>query len=138
MLNVSAVVESLGQLLLHADAGAMNRCERMYANQWRSAPFPASYLDAETLHAFGADLRFQAAVNLVGPQPATEDEWVLDGWFERVEEAVTGIPLQLTDSTLLVRLVNYKGEEEGFAFYDKARDLPVFVSKDYSADYFNA
>ena len=134
----TSICEALEQML-RADAGAIERCDQMYASQWRSAPFPASSLDSESFAAFDADLRFEVAAAQAGPRPDDNDEWAQEGWYERVGEVESMLPAMLHQNSLVVSLMTYKGEELGLALFDeKTKELPEFISKDFSAAYFNA
>lgn len=138
MLNFASAIETLGQQLLHADADSIGRCQQMYASQWRSAPFPASELDPESFEVLDGDLRFQNAVEQIGGKPSGDNEFLIADWYERVGEVVSGTAPMLTSNTMLVELLSYKGEGVGVMLYEQFHHLPLFVSKDRSATYFNA
>jgi len=138
IVSVAENIEMLGQILLSAESGAIECCEKMYQSQWRSAPFPASELDSETFDALDDELRFKIAASQVGMKPVENDVSLLEDWFEQVGTVMQGIPPVLVDETLLVGLVNYKGEGNGLDLFSNASELPVFVSKCHSASFFNA
>jgi hypothetical protein len=135
------MVNNLSEVLALSPAGseALERCEQMYQSLWRSVPFSASDLDSESLAELDDDLRFKAASVQVGSKPADDDEWGQADWHERVEVAMQEVPSFIQPDTLLVTLRNYKGEGVGLALYDlSVEPLPLYISKAYSAEFFNA
>ncbi len=138
-MNLNQKVDLLGEILLSADEGAVGRCEQMYASLWRSAPFCASCLESESFSELDDELRFKEAAAQVGAKPDEANEFALEDWFGSVGEVMETLPSILTPQTLLVSLVNYKGEDLDVCFFDeKTKRLPVFVSKSESASLFDA
>lgn len=138
-MNLNQETDLLGKTLLCADEGAVGRCEQMYTSLWRSAPFLASCLEAESFSELDDELRFKEAVALVGEKPDETDEGALEDWFESVAGVMEAVPSILTPQTLLVSVLNHKGEESDvYLFDEKTKGLPVFVSKRQSASLFNA
>lgn len=131
--------EVLGIILSQAGGEDMERCEQMYQSLWRSTPFAASELDSNSFSEFDNELRFKAASAQAGPKPLDTDEFGQADWYDNVDFAMQGTPSFLQQDTLLVTILNYKGEEVGLALYDSNMEsLPLYISKAYSAEVFNA
>lgn len=131
--------EDLGMFLSQAGGEDMERCEQMYQSLWRSTPFLASELDSSSLSEFDNELRFKAASAQAGPKPSDTDEFGQADWYDHIDFAMQGIPSFIQQDTLLVAILNYKGEEVGLALYDSNMEsLPLYISKAYWAEVFNA
>lgn len=131
--------EVLGIFLSQAGGEDMERCEQMYQSLWRSTPFAASELDSSSFSEFDNELRFKAASAQAGPKPSDTDEFGQADWYDHIDFAMQGIPSLLQQDTLLVTILNYKGEEVELALYDSNMEsLPLYISKAYSAEVFNA
>lgn len=137
-LGISGSSEFLAKRLTQAKPDDIARCEKMYRSQWRTAPFPASDLDAEAFDEFESGLRFEYAAKQIGAKPGPlADGRDIESWYDRVGEIADGLSPAITPETLLVELTNYKGEGEGLAVFDLVKHLPIYVSKQHSADLFN-
>lgn len=127
--------EVLVQLLMQANSDDQDRCERMYRSLWRTEPFRAATLDADAFEEFESGLRFATAAKQIGARPGPmADEGSIENWYERVEEIAADLLPSISGETLLVELTNYKGEGEGLAIFDFVKHLPVFISKQRSAE----
>lgn len=129
--------------MLVIDSEVMDNAERMYSAKFRcSEPFLASALDSEQFDVLNYDLKVKTyVIPEIGPEPEftwdADAEYTNDLWNARAEDILADAPEVLLPSSFVVELCNYKGEGEGFALFEDAKDLPVFYSKSASAEFFN-
>lgn len=125
---------------------AIDACDAMYQATFRSEPYSAATLspdDLLKLHEASQEIH-AAKIGIIRPRFSSwEDDdnesHDNDHEFEQYYDAVAKIDIPYpTELTLIVELCNYKGEGEGIAMYDEAKHLPVYQSKEHSADCFNA
>lgn len=105
-------VDSLG-----GEDKAVEICDRMYTTLFvGSKPFPAS----DVFEDFSEE-------------PCDDFYGLDDEDYEFIYKETPKFSLSgLTPCTLIVAMVNYKGEQECYAKWDDVKHLPVFVSKDES------
>ena len=138
-----------GELNRRIEAEGMDaliaQAEIVYASMYRSEPYPASKVDVEHWPELSEEIRnniIDSAFDKEFPdfneemEMAMHDDddsrvYQMDAWKESwVDENEDKFPnIVITKDTLLVDIVNYKGEGEGVSLFDMTKSLKTFVSK---------
>lgn len=125
---------------------AIHHCDRMYNAEFRSEPFKLSEL--ENFEQYTDEFIGSLAIRLYELENGTnvpdyscncdydscgcdiEHEMFMNAVYDNFNQKFPDF--ELPSDTLIVDIVNYKGEGEALALYELKKNLPVFVDKNTS------
>ncbi|EJE4208661.1 hypothetical protein M3899_003145 [Vibrio parahaemolyticus] len=143
---LSGAINDIEQV--HGVDACLDYCERQYSEMFRSDKYPLSAILGEdydleearnelanesVIEQFFKSQTHYKYVPLVSDSSDYAEGFYIDFevWQESHPDLVQSFREQITPDTLVVDIVNYKGEGEGIALFDTNKALRIFRGKFY-------